>query len=123
MTSDPHRPLFFIAYAAYIIDSDGLSSQSSSMGLFFSDPIKPRVSRLEWPKVRTSLFDRGFNKKEIDWVESFFQGDLNELAAKDVGIQGDEIERGIGWMRANMGKHKLSDAKVSLLEGALRAKL
>lgn len=92
------------------------------MGLFWNTP-KPRVTNTEWLKVRTSLFNRGFTKKEIDWVEGFFQGSLRELNPKDAGIQSDEIAQGIGWMYANPTKHKISQAKIPLLEDALRDRL
>jgi len=92
------------------------------MGFFFNTP-KPRVTAIEWKKVRTSLFDRDFTKKEIDWIEGLFQGDLHETRPLDAGIQGDEIEQTIGWLRANMTKHHLTDAKITLLENALRLRL
>ena len=92
------------------------------MGFFFDNP-KPRVTAIEWSKVRTSLFNRDFTKKEIDWIEGLFQGSLHEMNPKDAGIQGDEIEQTLGWLRANMTKHHLTDAKITLLEGALRMQL
>jgi NADP-dependent 3-hydroxy acid dehydrogenase YdfG len=92
------------------------------MGFFFNTP-KPRVTTIEWKKVRASLFGRGFEKKEIDWVEGLFQGSLHELNIKDAGIQGDEIAQTIAWLRANPTKHRLNDTKITLLEGALRMRL
>jgi hypothetical protein len=92
------------------------------MGLFWDDP-KPRVTALEWKKVRTSLFNRGFSKKEIDWVEGFFQSSLNETGIKDAGIQQNEIDQAVSWLRMNAGKHKISEEKIVLLEDALKDRL
>ncbi len=92
------------------------------MGLFWDDP-KPRVTRLEWQKVRTSLFSRGLNKKEIDLIEGFFHSSLNETGIKDAGIQESEISMMIEWLKLNRATHKMSDQKIAQIEDALRDRL
>ncbi len=92
------------------------------MGFFWNTP-KPRVTNQEWVKVRTSLFNRGFTKKEISWIEGFFQSSLNELRPQDAGIQSEEIAQNIAWMYANPTKHKIPEKKIPLLEDALRDRL
>ncbi|MBI5134119.1 MAG: hypothetical protein HZA81_01915 [Candidatus Taylorbacteria bacterium] len=92
------------------------------MGLFWDDP-KPRVTRIEWQKVRTSLFSRGLNKKEIDLIEGFFYSSLNETGIKDAGIQENEISMMIEWLKLNRATHKMSDQKIAQVEDALRDRL
>lgn len=90
------------------------------MGLFFDDP-KPRVTQKEWrEKIRSRLVDRGLEKKEVDYVEGIFHGDMEESDPKHIGIQAEEIERGIVWLKSNRQSHTLNDNQIVIVEEELR---
>lgn len=90
------------------------------MGLFFDDP-KPRVTQKEWrEKIRSRLVDRGLEKKEVDYVESIFHGDMEEVDLKHTGIQVEEIERGISWLQNNRKSHTLNDEQIAIVTEELK---
>jgi hypothetical protein len=93
------------------------------MGLFWDDP-KPKVSEVEFrEKVRGDLYGSGFEKKEIDWVEQYFRGDMFEGKPIEQGIQADELARAIAWLRVNPTKHKLSPQKIDSIEKVMMRRL
>lgn len=65
----------------------------------------------------------GFTHKELKEVEEIFRSDLDESASYERGISGEEIDKGILWMRANMNVHRISEQKIDILEKALKSKL
>ena len=90
------------------------------MGIFFDD-IKPRVSVEEWKKkVRNILSAHDFTTKEIDFVQGLFQGDMYETNPKEMGLQADEIERGVSWLKQNKKLHSLSDEQITALDEELK---
>jgi hypothetical protein len=91
------------------------------MGLFGST--KKKVSKLEFKQVRTLLHHKGFSSREIDEVEMIFRADLNEPSQYEQGIDANEIDRGIKWMKSNKRSHFLSEGKIEILEDVLRGKL
>ncbi|MES2213805.1 MAG: hypothetical protein V4465_00205 [Patescibacteria group bacterium] len=92
------------------------------MGIFFDDT-KPHVSKEEFKKVRNSLAMHDFTSKELDLVESFFSGDMNEERSIDKGIDKDEIERGVEALRNNPEVYHLSEKKLTILEEKLKEHL
>ncbi len=91
------------------------------MGFF--DSAKPKVTKEEFRKVRNYLYSSGFNHKELDQVSEIFYADLDESSSLEQGISGEEIDKGIQWMRANMSVHHIPSSKIDLLEKALKEKL
>lgn len=91
------------------------------MSIFGS--IKKKVTNEEFKKVRTILYSKGFTSKELDEVEKIFHGDLNEPSEDERGIDDEEIERGVEWMRKNKNNHFISDRKIEILESVLKSKL
>ncbi|MFA6445639.1 MAG: hypothetical protein WCW14_00095 [Candidatus Paceibacterota bacterium] len=89
------------------------------MGFFFSDS-KPHVGKDEWRKVRNDLSACGFEHKRIDRVEEIFRGDLYELQNSQKGIDTNEIDAAIAWMRAHMSEHPFSKEKIATIERVLR---
>ncbi len=90
--------------------------------LFFGST-KKKVSKLEFKQVRTLLHHKGFSSREIDEVETVFRADLNEPSQYQSGIDANEIERGVRWLRENKSKHILSDNRIDDIEEALKSKL
>ncbi len=90
--------------------------------MFFDTP-KPRVSREEYKKARSALLGRGFNAEDLNDIDQLFQADLNESSDRERGIDRSELEKGIAWLRKNIGHHRLSEHKIEILESVLRGKL
>lgn len=92
---------------------------AKSMGIFFSTP-KPRITQREWKMIRGNLYGRhNFTTKELDKVEAIFQGDMAEERKIDVGIDANEVARGIQYMRSHMKVHLISPAKMLALESEM----
>lgn len=91
------------------------------MGIFFNE--KPKVTKGEFQKVRNYLYSSGFNHKELDEVSEIFYAHLDEDLSSEQGISGEEIDKGIEWMRNNMNIHHILSSKIDLLEKALKEKL
>jgi response regulator of citrate/malate metabolism len=92
------------------------------MGIFFSNT-KPRITKEEFQKVRSSLSANGFSARELDEVEEIFRGDMDEERDFDKGIDEKEIEKAIAWMKENENIHKISQSKIDILERELRERL
>lgn len=92
------------------------------MGLFWTD-MKPRVTEKEWVKIRSELASNNFTLKERDRVEEIFRGDLFETREKDKGVDEDEINSTITWMREHISEHHISSEKIDFLETKLKNKL
>lgn len=86
---------------------------------------KPRVTKDEFKKVRSDLASHGMNERQRDKVESIFSGDMYEKATEThpTGIEKDEMEMRIKWMRENKDKHSLSDKQIDEVEASLRKRL
>lgn len=86
------------------------------MGIFFDDR-KPSVSSEEFRKyVRNGLASHNFTHKEIEFVEGFFHGDMNEDVSREKGVDAKELERGIVWLRTHPREHSLSSEQINILE-------
>lgn len=94
-----------------------------SVYMFPFDSPKPRVSKDEFKKVRSLLMSKGFNPHDITEAEEVFRADLDSDGTSGSGISGKEIDAGITWLKQNIGKHRLSEQKVDILESILRSKL
>ncbi len=92
------------------------------MGLFWPDT-KPKVTEKEWQKVRSELAANNFTEKERDRIEEIFRGDIYEDREKDKGIDEQEIDKGILWMREHVSEHHISLEKIDILERKLKAKI
>lgn len=89
------------------------------MGLFFNTP-KPRITALEWKKIRSNLYGlHYFTKKELDKVEAIFQGAMSEERKIDAGIDANEVATGIQYMRSHMTVHNISPKKMLALESEM----
>lgn len=93
------------------------------MNIMFFDSPKPRVSHDEYKKVRSTLSARGFNAEDLNDVDQLFHADLDESSDRERGIDRGELEKGIVWLRNNIGHHRLSAQKIAILENALKGKL
>lgn len=93
------------------------------MGIFFDSP-KPRVTQEEWKKVRGILYTvHNFTTKELDTIEGIFRGDMSEEKYKDMGVDTDELIRGIQYMRQNINVHRISADKINKLEMEMMKKI
>jgi len=80
------------------------------MGLFdfFFGPSKPkRVTKEEWDKIRVNLYGELDERERVE-LEKFFRADLSEPGIES-GISRAEFDAGMGWLRANMGKHEFEE--------------
>lgn len=80
---------------------------------------RPRISKLEFQKIRSGLVFYNFSKFQRDKVEEIFRGDLEEDGNWS-GVDERELERGIAWMHANKSKHGFSDEQIELIEAEMR---
>jgi hypothetical protein len=92
------------------------------MGIFFDDP-KPKLSKEEFQKAKNALSSYGFSEKEIDFVEGLFASDLHGTRDSNKGIQMEEIENNIKWLRSNLSSHALSKDQIVILERELKERL
>lgn len=93
------------------------------MGFFFFNSPKPRVTKEEFKKIRNLLASKGFTPQDITEAEEVFRADLDEVHDGYSGIRAKEVDDGIAWLRHNIGKHRLSEHKIDVLESALKGKL
>ena len=91
------------------------------MGFFFNT--KPKVAKEEFKKIANYLYSMGFTRKELERVKEIFRSDLDESSSYERGISGEEIDKGIQWMKANMNVHHIPAQKIDILEKALKEKL
>jgi hypothetical protein len=94
------------------------------MGLFDFDSSKPKVTEQEFKqKVRGSLYSKGFTHKELDQLEGFLGGDMHEGRSMDKGIDAQEIDRGVSWLKENKSAHTFSDKQIDHIEEELKKHL
>jgi hypothetical protein len=98
------------------------------MGFFsdiFGGSSKPRVTEKEFKKVRSDLASDGMNIRHRDRVEEIFSGDMYEkvTSTQPRGIDKDELEMRLKWMRDNKNMHGLSDNEIDRVEARLRKRL
>ncbi len=93
------------------------------MGIFFDDT-KPHVSREEFQKyVRSGLSSHNFTHKEIDFVEGFFNGDMYGETERKKGVDEEELERGIAWLKTHMHDHSLSEQQIGIVEEEMKKRM
>lgn len=96
-----------------------LNFNKNYMGIF--DIPKPRVSKKEFKEVQSILSSKELTKNERNKVEQIFFGALHEKGTQE-GIDLEEINQGIEWMRKNPSKHGISLKKIDAIEQALKKK-
>ena len=98
------------------------------MGIFnilFGGSDKPRVTEKEYKQAKSTLYMEGFSKYERAKVDEIFGSEYN-MEGTDThprGIEREELEAKIQWMRDNKSKHGLSDNKIDEIEEALSKRL
>ena len=98
------------------------------MGLYnilFGGSSKPRVTEKEFKKARGEMMTDGMSRRHRERVAEIFSGDMDEQATDSHprGIEKDELERRIKWMRENKSKHGISDHEIDEVESALKKRL
>ncbi|MFA7252560.1 MAG: hypothetical protein WC027_01765 [Candidatus Paceibacterota bacterium] len=98
------------------------------MGLYnilFGGSSKPRVTEKEFKRTKSELYAEGFSKRERSKIDEIFGADFNMLGTDNHprGLERDEIDARIKWMRANKSKHGFSDSEISEVEAALKKRL
>ncbi len=91
------------------------------MGLF--DSYKPKISSEELDKICSLLRANGFMENHTNTIRMLFSGDLKESLSDERGIDANELERGIKWLRENIGKHHFSLRQIDILEKEMKEKL
>jgi len=89
------------------------------MGLFFRDE-KKKISKTEFIELRGHLASNDFTHDEIDKIEGIFNANLNEEREDDIGIDEEEIKKGLEWMRSHLDAHNISERKIDTLEKEMR---
>jgi len=91
------------------------------MGFFDFGNSKPRVTKDEFKKkVRNTLYSKGFTEKELNQLEGFLGGDMQESLQREQGIDASEIDRAISWLRANPKLHTFSPEQINEIDAELR---
>ena len=92
------------------------------MGLFFSDQ-KPKVSKLEFQKVRQSLSEKGFSHEKLDRLETILSGSFGGTTESQKGIDTGELDRTIGALRAHPDAKLFSSHDLEHIETELKSRL
>jgi hypothetical protein len=88
------------------------------MGIFWNTS-KPNVSEKEFSRMIGELMSKGFTKNEVNKIHEIFRGDLYEGNSSQKGIDRDEVNRAISWMRANTSRHGFSEERIATIEKEL----
>jgi hypothetical protein len=97
------------------------------MGLLndiFGTP-KPRVNAKEYKKAKLELYNEGFTKRERAKVDDIFAPDYNMPGTETHprGLEKNEIDARIKWMRENKSKHGLSEQEINEVEASFKKRL
>ena len=85
--------------------------------IFFGSSPKPRVSALEWKKLRSNLYGlHHFTTRELEEIEQIFRGSMDEARIADKGIDATEAVKGLQYMRTHMNVHHIPIEKINALE-------
>lgn len=98
------------------------------MGIFnilFGGSSKPHVTEKEYKQAKSHLYMEGFSKSERAKVDDIFGSEFNMQGTDSHprGIEKEELEAKIQWMRENKSKHGLSDNKIDQIEASLLKRL
>jgi hypothetical protein len=98
------------------------------MGLYnilFGGSSKPRVTEKEYRKAKSELYVEGFSKKQRAKVDDIFAPDFSmpSTDSHPRGLENNEIDARIKWMRENKSKHGLGDDKINEIEESLKKRL
>jgi len=91
------------------------------MGFF--DTYKPRINKEEWKQLRTTLVGKGLLPRKLADIEKVFSADMDEPRDIDKGIDAEELERGITWLRSHKSIHSLTDGEIDLVESEFKKKI
>ena len=90
------------------------------MGIFFDDS-RPRVSVEEYKKhVRGALASRGFSHRELGVMDIIFNAALYEKSSREHGIDTQEIEQAVKFLRDNRSKYGISPERINIIEQVLK---
>ena len=91
------------------------------MGLFSSDT-KPRVTREEWKKVRSTLYyTHNFPAALLDRLEEDMRGDMFEEYERDNGVDAFELDKLVAFLREkSVPKGIISSEKVDIFEAEMK---
>lgn len=82
------------------------------MGFFGSD--KKKITENEFKEFRSKLYNK-LDMYELADVEQTFLGSLHE-PGREKGIDQEEFNQGIAWLRENRKKHHLEEGDITMLE-------
>ena len=93
--------------------------------LLFPGSNKKRVTEKEFKQVRSALAGKGFSRINRDRAEAIFKPDMYEkpTSSHKKGLEENEIEARLKWLRENKSKHNFSDQQINTLEETLKKKL
>ena len=91
------------------------------MGLFNNN--KPQVTEGEFKQAETAMRGAGLSKSETNDVEQVFSGGLHGGSKSPHGLDADELQQGVDWLKEHHETHTMTDEEVGKVEGALKRRL
>lgn len=91
------------------------------MGLFGDN--RPKVTEREFKKVRTSLRGKGFNRREVERLQTIMDASLKGTTAREKGIDKGELNRAMGALRTRPAAKLFTPAKIDTIGTELKKKL
>jgi hypothetical protein len=98
------------------------------MGLYnilFGGSSKKRVTEKEYRKAKGELYTEGMSKFHRAKVDEIFSPEFNIRGTDSHprGLEAEEIDARIKWMRENKIKHGLSDHEITEVEDSFKKRL
>ena len=90
------------------------------MGFFFGGTAKPHISKLEFAKIRSRLISKKISPQKVDKIEGVFYGDLVETGTLQKGIDKEEVERGLAWLRAHRDDLHLTESEINDVDATMK---
>ena len=81
-----------------------------------------KISKREFQEANNALRAKGLSRFQRDKVKQIFRGDMEEKGIH-AGIDREELEKGLDWMRKNPSAHGMSKETLNKIDEALKKKI
>ncbi|MFA6552171.1 MAG: hypothetical protein WCT19_01570 [Candidatus Paceibacterota bacterium] len=88
---------------------------------FFGDS-RPKVSQLEFDKVRSELSTKGFDHKKLERLEVIFDGVLGGINDREIGLDTAEVSRVLNALRSHPEAELFTENEINQIEAELKEK-
>ena len=82
-----------------------------------------KISKKEFGRSAVNLRAGGLSASDIANMKKIFRGDMDEGTPLTRGVDKNELERSVKWMREHMSQHTLSKSQIDKMEESLHKKL